>query len=212
MKTEKKKRRLIVIPFMIVLTLLLVHGAIRAYSNCKEKELDLCAVSRYGEDVSIYVDFSINSALPRFYVYDNHSKQILSKSKCAHGCGGGSTITRPTFSNEIGSNCSSLGVCRLTTISKIKGIDMPCIRLEGLSKTNSNVAKRGILIHEANFFGDEISIGLPIPVTKYISQGCFAISTETFKCLQELLRQKKSIYLYSVYNECLPLKKKLTLL
>lgn len=77
---------------------------------------------------------------------------------------------------------------------------MPCIRLTGLSKTNSNVEKRGVVIHEAPFFADNISIGIPIPVTKYISQGCFGISSKTFNLLQELVKSGKTIYLYAAYN------------
>ena len=77
---------------------------------------------------------------------------------------------------------------------------MPCIRLNGLSKTNSNVAQRGVVIHEVPFFADDISIGIPIPVTKYISQGCFGISTKTFNLLQDLMKGNKSIYIYAVYR------------
>jgi hypothetical protein len=79
-------------------------------------------------------------------------------------------------------------------------IDMPCIRLVGLSGTNCNVARRGVVIHEAPFFADDISIGIPIPVTDYISQGCFGISTEAFNMLQDLMIHNKSIYLYAVYK------------
>lgn len=80
-------------------------------------------------------------------------------------------------------------------------MDIPCIRIEGLSSTNSNAAKRGVVIHEAPFFADDISIGITIPVSKYVSQGCFGISTKTFQLLQKLVDQNKSIYLYCVYNK-----------
>lgn len=172
--------------------------------RCLGKDVDkktLSTIARHGEDISIFVDFGMESAYPRFFVYDNRKDSLLSSSKCTHGSGGGSTVSKPVFSNKIGSNCSSLGEYKLTVNSKLNTIDMPCIRLEGLSKTYSNVAKRGVVIHEAPFFGDDISIGIPIPVTKLFSQGCFGISTKTFNMLQDLMNQKKSIYLYAVYNE-----------
>ena len=161
----------------------------------------LSNIARHNEDFSIYVEFGIDSAYPRFFVYDNRNDSILSSSKCTHGCGGGSTTSKPVFSNKIGSNCSSLGEYKLTNNSQLNGIDMPCIRLNGLSKTNSNVAQRGVVIHEAQFFADDISIGIPIPVTKYISQGCFGISTKTFNLLQDLVKGNKSIYMYAVYKK-----------
>lgn len=161
----------------------------------------LSKIAKHGEDVSIYVDFGIDSTHPRFFVYDNKKGSVISSSKCTHGCGGGSTPSNPVFSNKVGSNCSSLGEYKLTVNSRMNTIDMPCIRLQGLSPTNSNVARRGVVIHEAPFVADDISIGMPIPMSKYFSQGCFGISTKTFNLLQDQVKQKKSIYLYAVYKK-----------
>ncbi len=156
--------------------------------------------AKHGEDISIYVDFGISSAQPRFFVYDNKAKSVISESKCAHGCGGGSTVNKPVFSNTPGSECSSLGEYRLRSVGKLNTINAPCIRIDGLSSTNSNAAARGIVIHEGPLLADDITIGIPIPVTKYISQGCFTISTKTFNLLCQLLQEKKSIYLYAYYD------------
>lgn len=72
-----------------------------------------------------------------------------------------------------------------------------CIRLEGLNETNSNATSRGITIHEVPLFADPITAGIPIPVSNFISQGCFAISTETFNLLCNLLKKGNSMYLYA---------------
>lgn len=170
------------------------------YAKHHHTPSDLSSIAKHGEDISIYVDFGINSAYPRFFVYDNRNESLLASSKCTHGSGGGSTVSKPVFSNIIESNCSSLGEYRLTRNSTMNNVKMPCIRLKGLSASNSNVARRGVVIHEAPFFADGISIGIPIPITQYFSQGCFGISTKTFNLLQDLMKQKKSIYLYAVYN------------
>ncbi len=196
MKTNKK----IIIAAAIACVLIGWIG-FYTYANNYNTPSDLSTIAKHGEDISIYVDFGISSAYPRFFVYDNQNDSLLTCSKCTHGSGGGSTISKPVFSNEIGSNCSSLGEYKLTANSRLNTINMPCIRLVGLSKTNSNVAQRGVVIHEAPFFADDISIGIPIPVTKYFSQGCFGISTKTFNMLQDKIKQKKSIYLYAVYNQ-----------
>lgn len=157
-------------------------------------------MGKYNEDISIHVDFSIPSSQHRFFVYDRKAKKILSSSKCAHGAGGGSTIDRPVFSNAPGSHCSSLGEYRLLRNDRLKTINAPCIRIEGLSSTNSNAYKRGIVIHGAPILTDDITDGIPIPVTPLISQGCFAISSETLSLLQELMAKGKKIYLYAVYS------------
>lgn len=160
---------------------------------------------RNGEDISIYVDFGIKSSKPRCFVYDNNYQQVVSVSKCAHGSGKGSTADNPVFSNAIGSNCSSLGTYRIRCLDKMHGnssIDglnsgIRCIRLDGLSSTNSNASARGIVIHEAPFFADDISIGIPIPATKFISQGCFCVSSSTFELLAKAVNSHKTIYLYA---------------
>lgn len=189
-----------IIIISVILATVLVTCVIYAHSKKPPAKDVLSRVAKHGEDLSIYVDFSIDSSKPRFFVYDNKRDSLISSSKCAHGSGGGSTASVPVFSNEVGSNCSSLGVYKLTRNSRLNTIDMPCIRIEGLSATNSNAAKRGVVIHEAYFFADDITIGLPIPVTPYISQGCFGISTKTFNLLQKSMLDKKTIYLYAVYN------------
>lgn len=158
-------------------------------------------IRKHGEDISIYVDFALSSAYPRFFVYDNENDSILSSSKCAHGYGGGSTTDMPKFSNVSGSGCSCLGAFKLLNIDKLHNFDIPCVRIKGLDKTNSNAFARGIVIHEAYFVADPISIGMPIPVSKYISQGCFAISTETFNLICDLMKKRKSIYLYALYDK-----------
>ncbi|MDE6668342.1 MAG: murein L,D-transpeptidase catalytic domain family protein [Muribaculaceae bacterium] len=161
--------------------------------------------AKHGEDISVFVDFSISNAYPRFFVYDNRNDSLLSLSKCAHGCGGGSTADKPVFSNTPGSMCSSLGTYRLRCVDKLHTIPFPCIRIDGLSTTNSNAAARGIVIHEAPFAADPVSIGVPMPITKYISEGCFAISHETFTLLCDLVKENKSIYLYATDNPIKPL-------
>lgn len=198
--TVMKKLLIRISVFLLVVVVIL--GVYRCNAaSVNESDLNLASLARHGEDVSILVDFGISSSRPRFFVYDNKSRSLISSSKCAHGSGGGSTSSKPVFSNEIGSNCSSLGEFKLTENSRMNWINWSCIRLRGLSKTNSNAAARGVVIHEAPFVADDISIGLPIPINKNISQGCFSISKKTFKLLQSLMQQNKSIYLYAVCRE-----------
>ena len=158
--------------------------------------IDSNATPKHNEDISIYVDFSQSSANKRFVVYDNKKKQVIATSKCAHGAGKGSTVDNPVFSNEIGSNCSSLGEYRVAEVGKMTN-GFPCIRLDGLNKTNSNARKRGVAIHELPIFTSPIFDGMKIPLNKYISSGCFAISPEVFELLTNLRKEGKTIYIYA---------------
>ncbi|MBD5239341.1 MAG: hypothetical protein HDS64_06175 [Bacteroidales bacterium] len=185
-----KKLRLL----LIIAVPLLLLGAYNAYDRLRLSYHD---VARHGEDISVYVAFGELSTNRRFIIYDNKSGKILSASKCAHGSGGGSTAFKPVFSNSPGSNCSSLGEYRLTEVSKLYNCGIRCIRLQGLSASNSNAAARGITIHEAPFLGDGISVGIPIPALPVISQGCFGISTEAFELLSDKLKSGATIYLYA---------------
>ena len=145
---------------------------------------DYCKKFDYNDDYYIICDFGRASGKKRFYVYNLNNKQRIMRSYCMHGNGGGSTDERPVFSNDLGSNCSSVGLFALQGLGsyRIKN----SIKLTGLDKTNSMAYARGLLIHAskktARFHGESKYI----PIGKE-SHGCFTVSP---KCLAEL----KTIY------------------
>ena len=144
-----------------------------------------------------YVDFGKLSCNDRLYIYDVEKGKCIYSARVQHGNGGQSTAITPEFSNKIGSNCSSLGLYKVTISSKMnsnKYVD--CLRLKGLSSTNSNAEKRGILIHP----GISLSVipkfpGLIIPLTSE-SRGCFTVSILTMQILKECFN-KGNLYIYA---------------
>lgn len=199
-----KGKKLKITAFIVLGIIALVAGGIISNRNAASQDKSVEEqveryrdLARYGEDVSILVDFGRSSSQQRFFVYDNRTRREIASSKCAHGCGGGSTAGKAVFSNQPGSECSSLGEYHLRCNGRLYNYKLPCIRLDGLSSTNSNAAARGIVIHECPVIGEAVTTGVPIPVSPYISQGCFSISTQTFKLLQDLVSHGKSIYLYA---------------
>lgn len=114
-----------------------------------EEIKDYCHDNGLNEHYAVVVDFSVPLGKHRFFVCDLNKQQIISSSLCAHGSGKGSTITKPVFSNEAGSNCSSLGHYTITGRHKMSSTGLPSFRLKGLDPSNSNAMKRGILIHSA---------------------------------------------------------------
>ncbi|MBL7728816.1 MAG: murein L,D-transpeptidase catalytic domain family protein, partial [Dinghuibacter sp.] len=63
----------------------------------------------YNEEVCFFVNMSIASGKERFFVYDMKKGTIRSSGLVTHGSGGNSTFEQPDYSNQTGSNCTSLG-------------------------------------------------------------------------------------------------------
>ena len=147
----------------------------------------------------IAVDFSKPSCVDRLYIYElNLEAELIYSGVVLHGCGGKSTPSKPEFSNEIGSNCSSLGKYTLEGIVKMKN-GMEAIKLKGWSDTNSNAEKRGIYIHPS-IMATLLPFNLPgvnFPLTNS-SKGCFAVSYHTYEAIKFYMKYNK-IILYA-YN------------
>jgi len=151
---------------------------------------------QYGSETVLVVDFSKPSCQDRLYIYDSDASVVYT-GPVLHGCGGKSTARTPQFSNKIGSHCSSLGLYQLTKVSRMT-VGYPCIKLRGLSPTNSNAEVRGIYIHPSfmvSLLPFEI-YGASFPLT-HASEGCFTVSWQTFRKIEKLLKDNKNIKLYA---------------
>jgi hypothetical protein len=116
------------------------------------------------------VDFSQPSTSKRLYVFDTVGKKVESYL-VAHGRGSEGANNIPAiFSNQNGSNSSSLGVYR--TLGEYNGHHGRSLRLEGLEPSNSNVLARGVVMHTADYVSESF-----IRQTGRIgrSEGCFAV-------------------------------------
>ena len=160
---------------------------------CRKKDLS--------ENYVIVVDYSKPSGKHRFFVCDLKKEKIIASSLCAHGAGKGSTIFSPVFSNEVGSNCSSLGHYKITGRHQMSSSGLPSFRLQGLDTSNSNAMKRGILIHSAKLVS-YCRLGIYpfyLPLDRRISSGCFAIDIDMMDVVGNLVdKEKKPILLYAI--------------
>lgn len=142
----------------------------------------------------IKADFSKPSSTKRFIVYKKDNSELFS-CKCAHGQGGKSTRSKPEISNNVGSNCSSVGKFQIVGYYT-KG-DIKYLRLKGLSPTNNNALKRGICIHNSKMVTRWKWIPfINLPLSN-ASNGCFAIDNESMDRVIQLYQQKKLKYLYA---------------
>ncbi len=99
------------------------------------------------------IDFRQRSEHPRFHVLDIE-KETTDSYLCAHGKGSDPDNDGKAthFSNEDGSNMSSLGVYRCAeTYYGVHGLSM---RLDGLENTNSHARHRAIVVHAADYVSD----------------------------------------------------------
>lgn len=158
---------------------------------------------RVNKSFSVYdilVDFSKPSCEDRLFIYDvSQDPQLIYSGVVLHGCGGNSTPSKPEFSNEIGSNCSSLGEYTLEGIVTMRN-GMEAIKLKGWSNTNSNAEIRGIYIHPC-VMATLLPFNLPgmnFPLTK-ASEGCFAVSYHTYNTIRRYMNINNKIILYA-YN------------
>jgi len=161
---------------------------------------DMCVSD--SDKIFLIVDFTKPSCEERFYAvkYVNGERILLHSCMVLHGYGGGSTAKTPVFSNRLGSKCSSLGLYELLKTDTMR-IGRPCIRLKGLSETNSNAQRRGILIHPTH-----LTETIPGPIKgasfplSHESEGCFSIGYDDFEIIRNLFINQKDMKLYAHYR------------
>ena len=89
-----------------------------------EEALEYCKENGYSTDYCLLVDYGRHSGRVRFFLWDFEKEKPALKILCAHGYVKVSTSSKPVYSNEPGSFCSSLGhykVGKEKTMGKPKG-------------------------------------------------------------------------------------------
>jgi len=158
--------------------------------------LTFCKQNKMDTSICLFVDMSIHSGKNRIFVYDFNKKEITIEGLCAHGIGGGSTATKPVFSNKEGSYCTSLGKYKVQGRSYSNwGINVH-YKMYGLEKTNSNAFKRIVVLHSYT----------PVPSQEIYPQtlfgqsaGCPVLSDATMRKIDALLKTKKKPVLLWIY-------------
>ena len=131
------------------------------------------------------VDFNQPSTSKRLYVFDAVEKKV-ERYYVAHGRGSEGTAGNnipAIFSNQSGSNSSSLGIYR--ALDEYNGHHGRSLRLEGLEPTNSNALSRAVVMHTADYVSEAF-----IRETGRIgrSEGCFAVERSVGNTLIDELK------------------------
>ncbi len=150
-------------------------------------------------DKFILIDLGLHSGYKRFFVYDFKENTISKSYMVSHGCGDspwGRTYSKdkPKISNEFDSHCSSLGKYVILD----RGVSQWGIKvnyvLQGKEKSNSNARKRAIVLHswEAVPKDEVYPYGTPE------GWGCPAVSNESMKEIDELLKTNKNVLMWII--------------
>lgn len=113
------------------------------------------------------LDYGLRSTERRFHVVDMQTGAVHSL-RMSHGKGSDPNHDgrADSFSNVPGSNASSLGFAR--TAETYQGKHGLSLRLDGLSPTNTNLRKRAVVVHGADYVKDQA-------VIQGRSEGCPAV-------------------------------------
>ena len=169
------------------------------YSNYYKEAAYYCKVNNLNQDKFILIDLGLHSGYKRFFVYDFKKKTISKSYMVSHGCGDNqwgrtSSKEKPQISNEFDSHCSSVG----KYVVLDRGVSQWGIKvnyvLQGKDKTNSNARNRAIVLHS----WDAISDNEVYPEGTPEGWGCPAVSNESMKEIDELLKTNKKLLLWIV--------------
>lgn len=196
-RMSTKRKILLGLVFFLAL---ITYNRFTVSSKKPSKEIIDSAIKRLPSDANYLciVNFGKHSGEERFFIYNVRNNKYEYSGLVQHGNGKGNTASKPKFSNVIGSNCSSLGLYKITSKDNMHSWPgAPCFRMVGLDSTNSNAIARGILIHPSltrTLMPFEIW-GLDLPLT-WESQGCFAVSCNTMYEITKRFK-KNNMYLYA---------------
>ncbi len=134
------------------------------------------------------VDFSIKSKLPRWFVINMQSGNVWA-IHVAHGNKSDANHDGipETFGNVDGSNMSSLGIYRTAETYESDKFGHS-LRVDGLSKTNSNVRPRAVVIHPAWYVWESNS------VAPGRTEGCLGVSKSVSQRLIAEIQNGSMIY------------------
>lgn len=157
-----------------------------------------CTKNKMNTTFCFLVDMSVHSGKNRFYIYNFETGKITHSGLVCHGIGKNSTSTKPIYSNETGSNCTSLGKYKIGKRAYSNwGINVH-YKMHGLESSNSNAFKRQVVLHSYDYV-PETEI-FPSHLTMGWSQGCPVIANGLMKEIDRMLQKAKKPTLIWIFD------------
>jgi hypothetical protein len=187
------------IPFLVLFNISLGFSQISGKLSKKAIEAEaFCKKNKLNTGFCFLMDVSIHSGKARFFVYDFKTKAIAFSGLVCHGMGEGSTEEKPVYSNEVGSNCTSLGKYKTGKRAYSSwGINIH-YKMHGLEKSNSNAFERIIVLHsydpisETEIYPEHLPMGW--------SRGCPVVNNGLMKNIDKLLKKAKKSTLIWIFE------------
>lgn len=160
----------------------------------KAKQLKAFAEEKgYSTQYGFVINMGMKSGKKRFFVIDLATMTIVNKGIVAHGRGADRITLDKTYSNQKGSNCTSLGIYKVG--GYYTGTFGPSYKLYGLQNSNSNAFDRAIVLHAMNCIPNS-EIDFPI----FQSEGCPAISPDFLKELGSVIKRSDKPVLLWIFD------------
>ena len=164
----------------------IINKALKAYEyankNAQVKQNHLITI----------INFNLPSYTPRAFVYDIDKNKVIFQALVAHGKGSGHGAYATHFSNQPGSDATSLGV--YLTGHTYEGKHGKSMRLTGLEKgINNTAAERAVVIHSAWYVNQAFA-----KENKRVgnSWGCFAFSPKDKDKIISLIGSNAVVFAY----------------
>ena len=138
----------------------------------------------YDTSYAFLVNMSMKSGKKRFFVVNLSTMEIESRSLVAHGRGDERFTFDRKFSNDAGSNCTSVGKYKIG--KSYTGQFGLAYRLYGLDATNNNAFKRFVVLHGMSCISyDETDL----PICQ--SEGCPAVAPQFLEEIKPIIDSRK---------------------
>jgi hypothetical protein len=147
----------------------------------------------YDTGYAFLINMSIKSGKKRFYVIDLQTMTIVNSGLAAHGRGEERFTFEKYFSNNPGSNCTSIG--RYKIGKSYQGQFGLAYKLHGLDSTNDNAFKRFVVLHAMGCISYEETNQ---PICQ--SEGCPALAPQFLEEIQPVIDSRKRPMLLWVFD------------
>ncbi|MEO8770463.1 MAG: murein L,D-transpeptidase catalytic domain-containing protein [Ferruginibacter sp.] len=155
--------------------------------------LDYLEEENFNTEVCFLIDMNINSGKKRFFVYNLEKDSLEMAGLVTHGSGSFKSDSSLYFSNESGSNCTSLGKYKIG--KSYNGKFGLAYKLYGLDKTNDNAFERFVVLH-AHSCVPEAEV---YPESICESWGCPTVSPIFLQSLKKMIDASEKPILLKIF-------------
>lgn len=198
-RISKEMRAMFFKLLLVSMSLLVVSGkeTDSFHSRLQQKAQELKKFAKlkgYNEQLAFFIDMREGSGLARFVIYNLASNKIEKTGLVTHGRCNKLWLYGRSYSNKIGSGCTSLGIYKVG--GSYQGKFGLAYKLHGLSATNNNAYARYVVLHAMECVPEQ-----PVhPKAICQSDGCPAVSPAFMKSLNVLIRQQNKPLLLQMYD------------